>query len=383
MRMVNRTRTNASPRAFTLVELLVVIAIIGVLVALLLPAIQAAREAARRNTCKNNIKQLALACLNHESTHQYLPSGGWGYQYVGDFDRGAGADQPGGWFYSILPYIEENALYGLPTDGDFNGPQNPNPSSQQTLGAQDMIEQARNNFYCPTRRSGVFPALDGTVKNAAGRQTGGGSMVPGGDHSAAYAGWDIGKCDYAANGGSNENYNTQGPGSYEEVGQWEQGQTPTQSVWEVEGTLGAEPGNPNAKGITGVIFQRSEVRLQNIEDGTANTYLIGEKNLRVLDYDNGRGAGDDVSWAAGSSLMNIRAAQPTSWDSTGIVPQGSANCAQDSNFIEQNDWGSAHASNWHMSFCDGHIETLSYSIDVKVFVYSGERADGFAVSNDP
>jgi prepilin-type N-terminal cleavage/methylation domain-containing protein len=47
--------------AFTLVELLVVIAIIGILVALLLPAVQAAREAARRASCKNNLKQLALA----------------------------------------------------------------------------------------------------------------------------------------------------------------------------------------------------------------------------------------------------------------------------------------------------------------------------------
>ena len=60
-------------RGFTLVELLVVIAIIGVLVALLLPAVQAAREAARRNTCKNNLKQLALGALNYESSRKQLP----------------------------------------------------------------------------------------------------------------------------------------------------------------------------------------------------------------------------------------------------------------------------------------------------------------------
>ena len=105
-------------RAFTLVELLVVITIIGILIALLLPAVQAAREAARRLQCANNLKQLSVAMLIHEQANGFFPSGGWNWQWIGDPDRGTGKEQPGGWCYTTLPYIEQQALHDLGSDGD-------------------------------------------------------------------------------------------------------------------------------------------------------------------------------------------------------------------------------------------------------------------------
>jgi len=86
--------------AFTIVELLVVIAINGLLIALLLPAVQAAREAARRSQCKNNLKQVALACHVYENIHRSLP-----LLY-------SSSTQPG-WITQILPCFEQGNLCSL------------------------------------------------------------------------------------------------------------------------------------------------------------------------------------------------------------------------------------------------------------------------------
>lgn len=143
-------RPPASPlrRAFTLVELLVVIAIIGVLVALLLPAVQAAREAARRSSCTNNLKQLAIALHNHHDVKNTLPPGSTYY--------GLCCTPPTytNWAIEILPYIEQQSLYGQYRQNEPNTSANNNLVGQQRMKAHECpSDQVKGKLEIPA--SGV------------------------------------------------------------------------------------------------------------------------------------------------------------------------------------------------------------------------------------
>lgn len=157
MRSMSRPGTR---RGFTLIELLVVIAIIAILIGLLLPAVQKVREAAARTTCSNNLKQFTTAIHNYASTYQdKLPAvcttntstvnPTWAYA--------------GSWHFSLLPYMEQDALYrqGIATPAAT--------WSAAVTGSTLLVQgQVIKAFRCPSdpNDNNGFPA--NTTNNKAG-----------------------------------------------------------------------------------------------------------------------------------------------------------------------------------------------------------------------
>jgi len=303
-----------------LIEVLVVVAIIGMLMALLLPAVQASREASRRNRCMNNLKQLGIAIENHTSAHGHYPTNGWGFLWVGDPDRGMGPEQPGGWIYNILPYVEQEELRRLGRDEDP-------AAKRQALGR--LIQTALPVVRCPSRATAVLSACNPAL----------------GFRNAEWA-EQVAKTDYAGNEGDWISDTRGGPRTLE------------------EGDSGRYRWRDTRR-ATGIFYQRSRVQPAMVQDGLSMTYLVGEKYVSTGGYDTYEDPGYDQSAYSGVDVdLNRWVLKP---------PQ------VDGQEVDMRRFGSAHVGGCHFVFCDGSVRRISYEIDARVHRALGNRRDGAVI----
>lgn len=299
---------NRHCRGFTLVELLVVISIIGVLVGLLLPAVQAARESGRRTQCVNNLKQLSAGCIAHLGTFTFFPTGGWGPNYVGTPDAmygsvhagGNGANQPGGWIYNVLPYIDNQPLH------DLNSPTSSTANAKRVTTAVAVL-------YCPTRRLPRTYPLSKQPQFTDPVSVGG-------------------RTDYVINGGTVP-FTNQGADS---------------ASFRLPTTF---------DGLSGA---KSQVVEGSITGGLSNTYIVGEKFMGLDDYTSGKEPGDLYSAYSGDDLSLIRwGSQTLTPHLDQVVVASSAATFTNPNLR----FGSSHPAGWHVAMGDGSVKLLSFTLD--------------------
>jgi len=305
-------------RGFTLVELLVVIVIIAILVSLLLPAVQSARESGRAIQCKNNAKQIALACTMHNSQLGFFPATGKNYRYSGEPDEGFRENQPGSWIFNILPFMEQQTIRDMGAGAS---------DSERREQGKLMAGTAIPTLICPSREgTGLVPYT------VPGRYAFGNINRPD----------VIARSDYAGNGGNR---------------------------------IGGLSNYHNGDGSqTGVICFSTGLESSLIKDGLSNTYLIGERYIGPDHYIDGNCPSNDQGWSVGHDDDVIRFTDVTT--TVGYYPR------QDTPGVHsRRNFGAPHRF-FHMALCDGSVQRISYMIDPEVHRRLGDRSDGEVIPGD-
>jgi type II secretory pathway pseudopilin PulG len=315
-----------------LVELLVVIAIIGVLIALLLPAVQAAREAARRMQCSNNLKQFTLALHNYQDVMSALPSDGWFGWNSNVTNR-----HHLGIHVRILPFIEQGTLYET-MNTTLNYTTNSAPNGYNVSGAGNRIA----GFLCPSSEE-IFAKND-----------------TGGDERTTPPRWYT--THYYGNAGSVDNAS---PAVY-----------PRLSTLVPKGELSA----------LGVMTVNSKISLDNIPDGTSNTFALLEISWynfwgyrgwhRGAYIHSSNTSGNLNTW--GYSIASCKTIRrdfyinigPRSLASSGTIS------ASHQQYRSIGSFGSNHSGGINVSLCDGAIRFLTDTTNMNTVLALGTNDFG-------
>ena len=253
--------------------------------------------------------------MGHVQKLGFYPSGGWGSGWAGLPSGGTGRNQPGGWIYQILPYMDQDTLHDLGKGGSL---------ALSSSASAIRYSTAIPGLYCPTRRTAQAYPFTGTPMQTNTVTT-------------------AGRTDYAINGGSVYVANTGGPGS---------SPAPANFSW------------PNLKSFNGIATTGSQITEAGIPDNKETTYLVGEKYMSPENYMTGVDStishtdpGDACGAMSGDDVSLIR------WGNATLLPSMDRTYNNNPPAKPSQIFGSSHGAGWHAAFCDGHVQLIAWGID--------------------
>jgi prepilin-type N-terminal cleavage/methylation domain-containing protein len=365
---------------FTILELLVVIALIAILVSLLLPAVQSAREAARRVQCINNVKQITLALLSHESTFGSFPPGVPSCTHknyiTGAQEVGGYCDGPN-WMANIFGQIEENVL-----DEWVITAMEKNASAADDLehGGSHDDPFATGNVGTTTPGCYICPSARQMTRMFGGRES-------------EFLGHDpwLAKGNYAGSFGSNTYLDAcpavRNPGrrnvgiDYDE----DSLRKPYRGVFQVvmiRGWKEAEQiDNANRRGARWIMGRDQGTKVRQIRDGASHTLAVSE----VLGYDSEKDPrGVWTIHVPGSSLFTAKL-RPNSTEPDRLpicdegIPENHSLFCDRAYKDDGNLWAaprSSHPGGVVASMCDGAVRFITDDIDHATWQALATRAGG-------
>jgi prepilin-type N-terminal cleavage/methylation domain-containing protein/prepilin-type processing-associated H-X9-DG protein len=351
--------------AFTLIELLVVIAIIAILIGLLLPAVQKVREAAARMSCTNNLKQIALASMNYESSYGKFPPGLMTSPNSQQANSGkyVGIGPMVGVLAHLLPYVEQDNVYKqIPQDMfnpnttlgawaysyapfDFNDPSVPSSLQNGTGYLKPAADAVIKPFLCPSDNAGSGPGTGLWNQGVAQGIIDGMGYYIGPPTNHVYVdyvldvpnyGHEMGRTNYVGCGGA---YGKVDP---------------------------ADTDNASWLPFTGIYYQNSKTKIADVTDGTSNTIAFGE-HLSGVHKDGQRQF--EISWMGAGWWYTKYGLAP-------IYPDEFGNGSSDYTFRM---FSSKHTGVINFAFCDGSVHSVSKTADFNAFIYMSGMADGRVV----